>query len=99
MSPTNRDRPGLAGLIQRISALRSAQGNSAQILQPATPSPTPVSPKVANTVVLGGVLGLLLAVGASSLPRQPTGASAIPSYLGADRRATARGDPEWRLLA
>lgn len=54
----------LSAQLQRLRALRAAQGTNAQILQPAISSSTPVSPKVARAVELGLLAGLLLGIGA-----------------------------------
>lgn len=57
-------RGQLSGQIQRLRALRAAQGDNAQILQRATPAASPVSPKTTKVVALAIVLALLLAIGA-----------------------------------
>lgn len=57
-------RSQLSSQIQSLRALRATQGTNAQILQAAVPNPTPISPKTRKTVILSGVLGLLLAIGA-----------------------------------
>ncbi|MHB1807717.1 MAG: polysaccharide biosynthesis tyrosine autokinase [Solirubrobacteraceae bacterium] len=57
-------RKQLSGQLQRLRALRAAQGANAQILQAATPVATPVSPHIGSAVALGLVAGLLLGFGA-----------------------------------
>ena len=71
------DRDGrkqLSEQLQRLRALRAAQGNNAQIVEPAVAPSTPVAPRVTRTVVLAGIVALLLAFGAVVLAQ------------GADRR-------------
>ena len=54
----------LSGQLQRLRALRAAQGANAQILQAAVPNTTPVSPRIPKIVGLGLLAGLLLGLGA-----------------------------------
>jgi capsular exopolysaccharide synthesis family protein len=62
---TARDgRKQLSEQLQRLRALRAAQGNNARIVEPAIASATPVAPRVTRTVVLAGIVALLLAFGA-----------------------------------
>ena len=56
-------RRELSGQIQRVRALRTAQGFGAQVVQPATVPSTPVSPRPARNAALAFVVALLLAVG------------------------------------
>jgi capsular exopolysaccharide synthesis family protein len=63
------ERDQLSQQLQRLRALRAAQGTNAQILQPALPSASPVSPKVGRAVGLGVLAGLLLGLGAVYLAR------------------------------
>jgi len=72
-----RDREGrqqLSDQLQRLRALRAAQGNNARIVEPAVASSSPVAPRVTRTVVLSGIVALLLGFGAVVLAQ------------GADRR-------------
>jgi len=64
--PRNDPEPRrqLSEQLQRLRALRAAQGSNARIVEPAVASPIPVSPKVTRTVVLSGIVALLLAFGA-----------------------------------
>ncbi|HET9721145.1 MAG TPA: AAA family ATPase [Solirubrobacteraceae bacterium] len=64
MSRHNIGRGQLSAQIQRLRALRAAQGDNAQILQPAVPSASPTSPHLAKIVGLGVLVGLLLGIGA-----------------------------------
>lgn len=57
-------RTQLSQELQQVVALRAAQGNNAQILQPAVPEATPVSPKTTKIVGLAVLVGFLLAIGA-----------------------------------
>ncbi|MEA2193849.1 MAG: tyrosine-protein kinase [Solirubrobacteraceae bacterium] len=62
---TARDgRKQLSEQLQRLRALRAAQGNNAHIVEPAIASTTPVAPRVTRTVILAGIVALLLAFGA-----------------------------------
>jgi capsular exopolysaccharide synthesis family protein len=56
-------RTQLSLQLQQFRALRAAQTQNAQILEPATPSSSPVSPRVSKAVALGIVGGLLLGFG------------------------------------
>ena len=59
--------PARAGLLQQLNQLRAArstQGSEAAILQPATPSSTPVGPHLRRTIELAALIGLLLGLGA-----------------------------------
>ncbi len=53
--------------LSQLRAAKSTQSGDAAILQPATPSATPVGPNVRRTVELGLVIGILLAFGAVAL--------------------------------
>lgn len=57
-------RKQLSSQLQRLRALRAAQGANAQILQAATPAASPVSPHIGSAIILGLVAGLLLGFGA-----------------------------------
>ncbi len=57
-------RKQLSDQLQRLRAVRAAQGNNATIVEPATPSTVPVAPRVTRTVILSGIVALLLAFGA-----------------------------------
>lgn len=72
-------RRQLSQQLQRLRALRAAQGNNATVVEPAVASSTPAAPKVTRTVVLAFIVALLLAGGAVVLAQ------------GADRRLR---DPE-----
>jgi capsular exopolysaccharide synthesis family protein len=62
---TARDgRKQLSEQLQRLRALRAAQGNNATIVEPAVASNVPVAPRVARTVILAAIVALLLAFGA-----------------------------------
>ena len=75
LAKNDRDgRRQLSEQLQRLRALRAAQGNNARIVEPAVSSASPVAPKVTRTVVLAGIVALLLAFGAVVLAQ------------GADRR-------------
>jgi succinoglycan biosynthesis transport protein ExoP len=56
-------RRELSGQIQRVRALRTAQGFGAQVVQSATVPSTPVSPRPARNAALAFVVALLMAVG------------------------------------
>jgi len=72
---TDRDgRRQLSQQLQRLRALRAAQGNNATVVEPAVASSSPIEPRVARTVVLALIIALLLAGGAVVLAQ------------GADRR-------------
>jgi non-specific protein-tyrosine kinase len=57
-------RKQLSEQLQRLRALRAAQGNNARIVEPAVAASSPVAPKVTRTVVLAVIVTLLLAFGA-----------------------------------
>lgn len=57
-------RKQLSEQLQRLRALRAAQGNNARIVEPAVAASSPVAPKVTRTVVLAIIVTLLLAFGA-----------------------------------
>ena len=57
-------RKQLSEQLQRLRALRAAQGNNATIVEPAVASSVPVAPRVTRTVLLSGIVALLLAFGA-----------------------------------
>ena len=62
---TDREgRTQLSQQLQRLRALRAAQGNNARIVEPALASSSPVAPRVTRTVVLAAIVALLLAFGA-----------------------------------
>ena len=54
-------RRQLSGQVQRLRALRAAQGSNAQIIEPAVPPSAPSSPRPVRATALGLVIGLLLA--------------------------------------
>jgi capsular exopolysaccharide synthesis family protein len=58
------ERVQLSQELQTVVALRAAQGKNAQILQAATPDPSPISPKTTKVVGLALIVGFLLALGA-----------------------------------
>jgi capsular exopolysaccharide synthesis family protein len=60
-------RRELSGQIQRVRALRTAQGFGAQVVQLATVPSTPVSPRPARNAALAFVVALLMAVGLAFL--------------------------------
>jgi len=65
LARTDRDgRKQLSEQLQRLRALRAAQGNNARIVEPAAESSTPVAPRVTRTVILSGIVALMLAFGA-----------------------------------
>ncbi len=53
--------------LSQLRAAKSTQNGDAAILQPASPSATPIGPNVRRTVELGLVIGILLAFGAVAL--------------------------------
>lgn len=57
-------RKQLSEQLQRLRALRAAQGNNARIVEPAIASNVPVAPRVTRTVLLAAIVALLLAFGA-----------------------------------
>nr|MBA3746953.1 polysaccharide biosynthesis tyrosine autokinase [Solirubrobacterales bacterium] len=60
-------RKQLSEQLQRLRALRAAQGNNARIVEPAIAAETPVAPRVTRTVILAAIVALLLAFGAVAL--------------------------------
>ena len=60
-------RKQLSEQLQRLKALRAAQGNNATIIEPAVASTTPVAPRVRRTVILAVIVSLMLAFGAVAL--------------------------------
>lgn len=65
LARTDRDgRKQLSEELQRLRALRAAQGDNARTVEPAVASSSPVAPRVTRTVVLAAVVALLLALGA-----------------------------------
>jgi len=82
--PTTTARDGrkqLSEQLQRLRALRAAQGNNARIVEPAIASSTPVAPRVGRTVVLAGIVALLLAFGAVVLAQSSDRKIRDPSEL------------------
>ena len=62
---TARDgRKQLSEQLQRLRALRAAQGNNARVVEPAVPVAEPIAPRVRRTVILAAIVALLLAFGA-----------------------------------
>jgi capsular exopolysaccharide synthesis family protein len=65
LDPSDRDgRRGLSQQLQRLRALRAAQGNNAQVVEPAVASAAPVSPHPRRSAVLAFLIALLIAAGA-----------------------------------
>jgi polysaccharide biosynthesis transport protein len=68
LAATPRSNPGQrVTLLQQIGQLRALAASSAsggQVVQAATPSATPVEPRIGRAVGLAAVIGLLLGVGA-----------------------------------
>jgi len=65
LARTDRDgRKQLSEELQRLRALRAAQGDNARTVEPAVASSSPVAPRVTRTVVLAAIVALLLAFGA-----------------------------------
>ena len=60
-------RRQLSQQLQRLRALRAAQGNNAQIVEPAVASGAPVSPKPRRNTALAVILALLLGLGLALL--------------------------------
>src|SRR5207302_334057 len=60
-------RPALEQQLSQLDAARANQGGQAAILQPATPSGTPVGLNTRRTLELGLLIGVLLAFGAITL--------------------------------
>jgi non-specific protein-tyrosine kinase len=72
---TDRDgRRQLSQQLQRLRAMRAAQGDNASVVEPAVASTSPIEPSVTRTVVLAAIVAALLAFGAVVLAQ------------GADRR-------------
>jgi capsular exopolysaccharide synthesis family protein len=64
LSPSDdAGRLQLSQQLQRLRALRAAQGNNAQVVEPATPSSVPVSPHPARNTILAAILAVLLGAG------------------------------------
>jgi capsular exopolysaccharide synthesis family protein len=64
LDPTDFDgRRQLSQQLQRLRALRAAQGNNAQVVEPAVASSAPVSPHPRRNATLALVIAILLAVG------------------------------------
>lgn len=107
-------REQLSEQLQRLRALRAAQGNNARIVEPAVAESSPVAPKVTQTVALSGIVALLLAFGAVVLAqgvdrriRDPleleelTGRpllSAIPRSAFGDVQAGGPGEEAFHML-
>jgi capsular exopolysaccharide synthesis family protein len=65
MPPTDTVGQGqLSDQLQRLRALRAAQGTNAQVLQAAVANSNPISPRLGRTAGLGLLAGLLLGLGA-----------------------------------
>jgi tyrosine-protein kinase len=56
-------RRQLSEQLQRLRALYAAQGNNAQVIEPAAPSSAPVSPQPRRNAMLGLVLAIFVGVG------------------------------------
>jgi polysaccharide biosynthesis transport protein len=56
------DRQEMLAQLRRLRALRAAEGNSVEVIEPARVSAVPVSPQRRN-ILLGLVLGALIAIG------------------------------------
>ena len=63
-STAREGRKQLSEQLQRLRALRAAQGNNARIVEPAVASTTPVAPRVTRSVIIAAIIALLLAFGA-----------------------------------
>ena len=61
------DTTPLAQQLARFRALRAAQSGGAQLIQAATPSASPVAPRVTRSVILALIVALLLGLGAVAL--------------------------------
>jgi capsular exopolysaccharide synthesis family protein len=57
------EKSQLSEQLQRLRTLRAAQGSNAQVIEPARPPSSPVSPNPRRNAVLAFVLAALLAVG------------------------------------
>ena len=60
----------LSAQLQRLRALRAAQGSNAQIVEPAVPSSSAVSPKPLRNTALALVIAILLGLGLAILMEQ-----------------------------
>jgi capsular exopolysaccharide synthesis family protein len=60
----------LSNQLQRLRALRAAQGQNAQIVEPAVPSGSPVSPKPVRNALLALFIAFLLGAGLALLSEQ-----------------------------
>ena len=115
LARSDRDgRKQLSEQLQRLRALRAAQGNNARIVEPAIASASPVAPKVTRTVVLSGIVALLLAFGAVVLAqgadrkiRDPLELeeltdrpllSAVPSTAFGDLQTGGAGEEAFQML-
>ena len=92
-------RRQLSEQLQRLRALRAAQGNNVQIVEPARPSSAPVSPRPLRNAALALLIALLLAAGLGV----PAGANGPPCARptrarAAQPRAAAECHPEVRVL-
>ena len=70
LSPAERAGPrgrGLQDQLDKLQTLASVQTGNAELTQEAVVPTTPSSPKTARNAILGGVLGLLLGIGAAIL--------------------------------
>jgi capsular exopolysaccharide synthesis family protein len=56
-------RSQLSDQLQRLRALRAAQGNNARIIEPAAPAGSPSTPGVLRAVALGLIIAVLIAGG------------------------------------
>lgn len=56
-------RRQLSQQLQRLRALRAAQGNNAQVVEPAVAAGSPVAPNPIRNTLLGVILALLLGIG------------------------------------
>jgi capsular exopolysaccharide synthesis family protein len=57
---TPAEKPKLEESLRQLRVLRALQTGNGEVIAPARPDSTPVSPKPARDALLGGVLGLLL---------------------------------------
>jgi capsular exopolysaccharide synthesis family protein len=65
LSPTDFDgRRQLSQQLQRLRALRAAQGNNAQVVEPAVASSVPISPHPRRNAALALVIALIVGLGA-----------------------------------
>ncbi len=65
-----RGREQLSAQLQRLRALRAAQGSNAGVIEPAVPPREAVSPRVARTTALAGILAVLFALGGVMLSQR-----------------------------